>query len=165
MKQSVFCLLFLISQTVSVWAEIYKSVDADGHVTYSSTPSKGAKKLDLEPIPTIPASGGNASTTAPRPRSNASPADFPKVDNTTQKNRDHTRRKILDDEFSSEDKLLAEARQSLKEAEAHPEVTKTQDGKMHNAAKYEEKLKNLREEINTHEKNLASLKSEITNLK
>jgi len=34
-------------------AEIYKAVDADGHVTYSSTPIKGGKKITLEPLPTM----------------------------------------------------------------------------------------------------------------
>jgi hypothetical protein len=53
----------------------------------------------------------------------------------------------------------------LKEAEGHPEVAKSRDGQTRPTAKYEEKVKTLRYEISTHEKNIASLKSEIGNLK
>src|SRR3989304_948081 len=88
-------------------AEIYKAVDDDGHVTYSSTPIKGGKKIILEPLPTM--------VPPARPRSAASPEDFPRVDGETQKGRDDTRRKILEDELSAENKLLEEARKHLKE--------------------------------------------------
>ncbi|HYR05640.1 MAG TPA: DUF4124 domain-containing protein, partial [Gallionella sp.] len=109
-------------------AEIYKAVDADGHVTYSSTPIKGGKKIVLEPLPTM----------AP-PARTASPEGFPKVDDATQRNRDDARRKILQDELSAEEKLLEEARQNLKDGEANPEVYRGQDGKTYrNVAKYEE---------------------------
>lgn len=82
-------------------AEIYKHVDAEGRVTYSNVPMKGAVKLNLEPLTTIPAS---------RPKTSAaSPPGFPKVDGDTQKKRDDTRRKILEEELEAEEKLLAEA--------------------------------------------------------
>ena len=77
-------------------AEIYKAVDADGHVTYSSTPIKGGKKIILEPLPTM--------VPPARARSSASPEDFPRVDGATQKGRDDTRRKILQDELSTEER-------------------------------------------------------------
>ena len=47
--------LFILSCAMQIsWAqaEIYKYTDPDGHVTYSSTPIKGAKKLDLESMST-----------------------------------------------------------------------------------------------------------------
>ena len=139
-------------------AEIYKHVDADGHVTYSSVPMKGAKRLDLEPLPiTQPPA---------RARNEGSPSNFPKVDNNTQKNRDDTRRKILEDELSTEEKLLAEARKNLVEGEGNPEVYKGKDGKtFRNMDKYEEKIKTLQEQVTLHEKNIESLKSELTNIK
>ena len=34
-------------------AEIYKTVDSEGRVTYSNVKIKGAKKLDLEPADTV----------------------------------------------------------------------------------------------------------------
>ena len=40
----------LMLAVVHAKAEIYKSVDEDGRVTYSNVPSKGAQKLNLEQI-------------------------------------------------------------------------------------------------------------------
>ncbi|MDO8465565.1 MAG: DUF4124 domain-containing protein [Gallionella sp.] len=136
-------------------AEIYKAVDADGHVTYSSTPLKGGKKIILEPLPTM----------VPPARA-ASPEDFPKVDGATQKGRDDTRRKILQDELITEEKLLDEARQKLKEGEAAPEVYRGQDGRTYrNVAKYEEKIKTLNDQVEMHQKNIEALNTELSKLK
>ena len=140
-----------------VQAEIYKSVDANGKITYSNTPIKGGKKIVLEPL----------STMAPPARQQpaASPKDFPKVDSTTQKWRDDTRRKILQDELSSEEKLLEESIQRLKEGEANPEVYKGKDGKTHrNVAKYEEKIRALNEQVDSHKKNIEALRTELSKL-
>lgn len=148
-------------------AEIYKAIDEDGHVTYSSTPIKGGKKITLEPLPTMapPARAG----------STASPDGFPKVDGATQKGRDITRRKILEDELSTEEKLLDEARQNLRAGEDNPEVFKTVVGKRpngspivetgRNVAKYEEKIKALKEQVDSHQKNIEALKAELSKFK
>jgi len=139
-------------------AEIYKAVDADGHVTYSSTPIKGGKKIILEPLPTM--------VPPARARSTASPEDFPRVDGATQKGRDDTRRKILQDELSTEEKLLEEARQNLKEGVENPEVYRGQDGKTYrNVAKYEEKIKALNDQVDLHRKNIEALNTELSKLK
>ena len=136
-------------------ADIYKSIDADGHVTYSSTPIKGGKKITLEPLPTM----------VP-PARTTTPEDFPKVDGATQKGRDDTRRKILQDELSMEEKLLEEARQNLKEGEANPEVFVGKDGKTYrNMAKYEEKISALKDMVDLHSKNIEALKIELSKLK
>jgi hypothetical protein len=143
---AVLCLIPLLAH-----ADIYKSVDEDGHVTYSSTPLKGGKKLNLEPLPTM----------APQPI----PPDFPKVDNATQRARDDTRRKILEDELAAEDKLLADAQQNLKEGEANPEVFKGADGRTYrNVAKFDEKIKQLNEQVNLHQQNVDALKAELSKL-
>lgn len=150
---AILCLSPILAQ-----AEIYKGVDANGHVTYSSTPIKGGKKIILEPLPTM------VPQKPARPA--ASPEDFPKVDGTTQKRRDDTRRKILQDELGSEQQLLEESMQRLKEGEANPEVYKGKDGKTHrNMAKYEEKIKTLNEQVDLHQKNIEALKTELSKLK
>ncbi len=139
-------------------AEIYKAVNADGHVTYSSTPIKGGKKIILEPLPTM--------VPPARARSAASPEGFPRVDGPTQKGRDDTRRKILQDELGTEEKLLEEARQNLKEGEANPEIYRGQDGKTYrNVAKYEEKIKALKDQVELHSRNIEALKTELSKLK
>ncbi|HEU0189590.1 MAG TPA: DUF4124 domain-containing protein [Gallionella sp.] len=136
-----------------VQADIYKSVDANGHVTYSSTPIKGGKKIILEPLPTMVPPG--------RPRS---PDDFPKVDAEKQKERDETRRKILQDELDAEEKLLGESQQNLNDAS--PEVFRGADGKTYrNVAKYEENIKSLTEQVELHQKNITALKAELSKLK
>ena len=137
-------------------AEIYKRVDEDGHVTYSSTPIKGGKKLHLEPLPTM----------TPPPKARNSPEGFPRVNSETQSRRDDTRRKILEDELATEQKALEEARIRLKEGQDNPEVYKNASGQtFRNVAKYEEKVNALQEEVSAHEKNVKALQTELANLK
>lgn len=142
MKSRYWLMLLCMGCTGWAQAEIYKSVDAEGHVTYSSTPSKGAKKLGFDSL-APPSHSSHA-------RNNPSPSDFPKVDSGTQRSRDSTRRRILADELAAEEKLLAEARVSLKQGEA---------------SRTEGKLHALQEEVTLHEKNVSALKTELSYLK
>ena len=90
---------------------------------------------------------------------------FPRVDNKTQRGRDDTRRKILQDELNGEEKLLEEAQQNLTEAEANPEVFKGKDGRTYrNVARYEEKIKPLQEQVDLHTQNIEALKTELSKL-
>lgn len=143
-------------------AEIYKAIDADGHVTYSSTPIKGSKKIFLEPLPTMaPPAAASA-----RSRVSSSPSDFPKVNGDMQKGRDETRRKILQDELDVEIKLLAEAQTNLRDGENNPEVIRGKDGSAHrNVAKYDEKVKSLTEQVDLHQSNIEALNTELSKLK
>lgn len=135
-------------------ADIYKRVDEDGRVTYSSTPIKGGKKIHLEPLPTM----------APPPKARSE--NFPRVDRETQNRRDDTRRKILEDELATEQRALDEARRKLQEAQDSPQVYKGADGKTYrNMAKYEENVNTAQQEVRSHEKNIEALKTELSNLK
>lgn len=109
-------------------SEIYKHVDDQGKVTYSNVPMKGGTRLNLEPLNTVPATRAKTST--------PSPAGFPKIGNDTQKQRDGTRRKILEDELANEEKLLASSQKG-----------------------------NTKEEIDLHTRNVGALKKELANLK
>jgi hypothetical protein len=138
-------------------AEIYKRIDADGHVTYSSEPIKGSKKLLLKPLPTMSGARGSQRST---------PEDFPKVDSQTQKGRDATRRIILEDEMASEEQLLTAARENLKNVENNPEPLIGRDGvPFRNAAKQAEKLKSAQDLVTLHEQNIKALRTELSNLK
>jgi hypothetical protein len=153
----LFVLCCSATFAIGAHAEIYKRVDEDGHVTYSSAPIKGAKKLHLEPLPTM----------APpvKPRNSENSPDF-RVNTETQNRRDNTRRKILEDELATEQKALEEARLNLKEGQDNPEVHKTANGQsFRNVAKYDEKVNALQEEVSAHEKNVQALKTELSNLK
>lgn len=152
-------LFVILSLCHAGWAhaEIYKRVDAQGHVTYSSDPMKGGKKLDLKPLPTT--SGARASQ-------RATPEDFPRVDAQTQKSRDATRRIILEDELASEAKLLVSARENLKSLESNPESLVGTDGMpLRGASRYAEKVKAAQESLALHEQNVKALRTEISNLK
>ena len=143
-------------------ADIYKSTDADGHVTYSSAPLKGGKKITLTPLPTM---APPASIPA-RNRASNSPSDFPKVDGDTQKGRDETRRKILQDELDIEAKLLIEAQQQLKEAQDNPEVIRDKNvGTRRNVAKFDEKVNGATEQITLHQNNIDALNAELSKIK
>lgn len=147
---AVLCFCPLLAQ-----ADIYKAVDENGHVTYSSAPLKGGKKLHLEPLPTM----------LPPGKVEAS-EDFPKVDSATQRERDDTRRKILQDELNAEEKLLEAARQNLKDGEANPEVFKGADGRTYrNVEKFDAKIKKLNEQVALHQQNVDALKTELSKIK
>ena len=134
-------------------AEIYKSVDAEGRVTYSSSPTKGARKLNLERLP--------AASPPPRARNNPTPADFPRVDSGTQKNRDNTRRRILEDELAAEEKMLSEARFNLRYAVENPAVYDRDGNTVLNVPEHQQKLDTLQKEVALHEKNIEALKTEL----
>ena len=141
-------------------AEIYKHVDKDGRVTYSSEPVKGARKLQLEPLNTVP---------APKARSKSaeeSSTGFARVDKATQNQRDDRRRNILEDELASEHQALAAAREKLKVAQDTPEVYRTQSGQIfRNVAQYEENVRLAQEAVQAHEDNIKALQTELANLK
>jgi hypothetical protein len=132
-------LLLCLSPSLAL-ADIYKFIDADGHVTYSSSPMKGAKKIVMTPD---------------RPQqtslhATATPGNFPKVDEATQKSRDGSRRTILEDELKTEDGLLAKAKQDLQTAE-----------EKHDPAKISE----MKQQVDLHQGNIVALKSELSGLK
>lgn len=133
-------------------ADIYKRVDADGNVTYSNTPLKGAKKLDLGPLPTM----------EPYKETDV---EYARVKQATQKNRDEERRKILQDELTAEEKLLADARQNLKDAEDNPQVSHVNGKTFRNVAGYEASVKAAQDQVSLHERNVEALKVELSQFK
>lgn len=148
-------LLVIIFLSLPGWvqAEIYKRIDSEGHVTYSSEPIKGGKKLYLKPLPTM--SGGKGT-----------PENFPRIDTQTQRNRDATRRVILEDELGTEENLLATARQNLQTTENNPETTTSTAGiPFQKTPQYLEKLKAAQDSVALHEQNIKALRTEILNLK
>jgi Domain of unknown function (DUF4124) len=130
-------------------ADIYKKVDEDGRVTYSNVPSKGAQKLNLEPLNTVPSGAPNAGT----------PGNFPRVDAETQKSRDQVRRQILENELSQEMAQLEEAKKALAEGEA------TRLGSERNYQKYLDRVQPLRDAVAEHQKNVDALNEELAGLK
>jgi len=132
-----------------VGAEIYKKVDEDGRVTYSNVPSKGAQKLNLEPLNTIP---------SPKPGTQP-PGNFPKVDAETQQNRDKIRRQILENELAQEMTQLEAAKKALAEGES------VRLGSERNYQRYLDRIQPLKDTVAEHQKNIDALKEEIAGLR
>lgn len=153
-----------------VYADTCKYQDADGRIVYTNIPLKGAKKIACFGFDGSPKAGGDKTSRANQP----SPANFPKVDSNTQKQRDAARRKILEDELESEQKALEQAKKDYAEGESMPEVFKTtipgKDGKPQvvthrNVAAFEAKMKALQENVDLHQRNIDMLEKELAGLR
>lgn len=138
-------------------ADVWKCVDADGHITYTNSKSsaKGCKVLSQDKLSTVP--GGRVST--------PSPANFPKVDGDTQKARDNDRRKILEQELANEQKNLEQARKDLSEQEGIVHPHERIAGGAINGAKVQERVQGYKDKLALHERNIEALKKEIGNLR
>ncbi len=166
MKLRYLLTLILMGHLGYAQADIYKYVSPDGHVTYSSTPMKGAKKLHLEPLQTS------------KPF-RATPQEEFRVKQAEQQRRDEERRKVLEDELAAEQKQLDDARQKLVDAESTPGmwhktivVGRNKDGSPitqvisgRNVAGYEDRVKAAQDEVTMHERNVDALKAEISRIK
>lgn len=149
-KLAASLLFGTIAWSAVVGAEVFKSVDSNGRVTYSNVPSNNADKVELAPLNTIPA--------PKRKPQVATPADFPKVDNDTQRKRDELRRKILVDELAAEQRQLSEAKKALAEGEA------VRLGNERNYQKYLDRVQKLKDDVTMHEKNVQALQRELGKL-
>lgn len=85
----------------------------------------------------------------------ATPGTFPRVDASTQRSRDGDRRRILEQELGSEERMLTDTRRQLQAQERAP------DGK----APPPERLAPLHKQVQLHENNVANLRKELANLK
>lgn len=144
-------------------ADIYKQVDAQGHVTYSNLKIKGATKLDIETPSGNTGNSENTKSANHEARKSPTPANFPKVDEKTQNQRDGTRKTILQSELDAEKTALADAKKAYEDGASNPEVYKTKDGKtMRNVPKYDEKIRALQAEIDAHQRNIELLQKEMS---
>lgn len=163
MKLQTFTFTLLLLACAPLSAEqIYKHIDEKGKVTYSNTPIKGGKKVDLPPISTV---------TLPKPPE-ATKVEVKPVTDTDKAQQ----KKQLQDTIATEEKALEAAKIKAKEGDT-PELTRStktvtgKDGKpttlteiRDNPAATEEKMKKLNAEVSLHEKKLAELKAELGRL-
>lgn len=155
----------LLAQVPSVHAALCKYMDDNGHVTYSDGPVKGAKKVScFEAPPVPPAPPPQPSRATPSSAPTAPPAaapsgGLPNVDPATQRRRDDSRRKILEDELAVEERSLAQARKALVDGEA------LRTGDERNYQRYLERIQGLKDRVAQHERNIATLRQELANLR
>ncbi|MBT9567569.1 MAG: DUF4124 domain-containing protein [Thiobacillus sp.] len=157
MQITPFYLLLGLFLAAPVQADIYKYVDENGQVTFTDVYRKGAKRIDLPGAPTpLP----TASVRSPRRASyNPSPADFPRIDPTTQKNRDDIRRRVLQDEMDGERRNAEAARKQLQLGE------RIQPGEKVTDSTYLDRVKRLQAAVSRHEQNISSIQRELANLR
>ena len=135
-------------------SEIYECIESNGNKLFTSDPkeakAKGCKTMNLGPPNTVsgPAKSPGKSTTP-------TPQDFPKVDKDTQKQRDSDRRKLLEQELASEEKLLAQAKKELDEQES------VRLGSEFNYQRVLNRLEPYKKKVALHENNVANLKREL----
>ena len=142
-------------------ATLCKYVDDKGHVTYSDAAVKGATKASCFEAPPVPPPPPVQKATAPS-GGTATPAPgggLPNVDSSTQKKRDDTRRKILELELQSEEQALAGARKALAEGEAVRQADER------NYQRYIDRVQGLKDRVAQHERNVAAIKQELSNVK
>ncbi|MBX3662310.1 MAG: DUF4124 domain-containing protein [Burkholderiales bacterium] len=159
----LFVLLLVMSGPAR--ADIWECVDSNGNKRFTNLKSEaaGCKPMSLPPISSVPApkppaaAPGKPASAPPKPQ--ATPGNFPKVDAPTQQQRDAERRKILEQELASEQKLLDQARKELAEQEA------IRLGSERNYQRVLDRLEPFQKKVALHESNIANLRKELGSLR
>jgi len=126
----------------------YRCTTASGAAAYFNVPDGNSERA-----PRRPPSG----TAAPvPPSSQPSGPGLPRVDAATQKGRDELRRKVLQDELSTEEKLLLESRAAYANG-APPAIADEQK----DPQRYAERIAKLRQAVALHERNIEALRREL----
>ncbi len=129
---------------------VFKCVDRDGNITYGNVGDvKGCKRIETDAVNSVPF----PRAVAPAGRASA------KSDGGAQRARDTDRRRILQEELSSEEKKLAELRKEFNSGE--PE----RKGDEKNYQKYLDRSEKLKADVARSESNVESLRRELANLK
>ena len=153
----VFLALFGAAN-VHAQSATYKCIDPAGRPTYTNVKEEmtGRKcTVVSREISVVPAQ----QFTKP-PAKAAAKSAGERVDTNTQRSRDDTRRKILQEELDAAEKRLAESRQKL----ADQEVIRSGEERLI-PQKALDRIKPYREEVERQEQNVALLKRELSNLR
>jgi len=145
-----WCLVATFATAAGAEQSVCKYIDTAGNIVFSNLPpEKGYRKISCMGADEPRRSSGSSKSTP-------TPAGFPKVDAETQRTRDDMRKKVLGDELSAEEKLLAEARGQYANGAPTP-LPEEQS----NAAKYQERIARLRQQVQLHERNIEALRKEL----
>jgi len=155
----LICSVLLMAYAASARAEIYECVDSSGNKRFTNVKAEaaGCKPMNLPTVSTVPALKPGAAK--PGDTRSATPGAFPKVDPSTQQQRDAGRRKILEQELASEEQLLEQAKKDLAEQES------TRLGNERNYQRVLERLEPYKKKVALHESNIANLRKEMSSLR
>ena len=138
-------------------ATIWSCRDKDGrtHVTNlrEDTTGKDCRIIRQTRVQVVP-----APRSAAKPASKPAPTAFPKEDSQSRASARDRQREILERELEQEQKLLDQARKELEEQES------VRYGDERNYARVLERLQKYKDAVELHEKNIESLKRELTSL-
>ena len=138
---------------------LYKCQNAEGRTTYTNQKLNKACEIISQDKPV------SSFATPPAKAKQASPADFPKVENSQQKARDTDRRAILEQELANETRNLETAKQTLTEQESQILPDERIAGGGIQQPKRDARIQTHRDKVALHERNIASLRRELANLK
>jgi hypothetical protein len=137
---------------------VWKCVEADGRAHYTNI----KKETEGKKCTVVTKEVSVVSSPAPAPSRSAaekSSPSFPRVDKDTQKARDESRRRILEDELVAEEKSLVDAKAQLAAQEA------VRYGDERNYQRVLDRLKPYQDAVERHERNIAALKKELAGLR
>ncbi len=157
-------IILLAAASTAAYADIWECLDESGNKRFTNikAEAKGCKLLVVAPtntiaIPRPPSKGASGEPT--KGATGSTPANFPKVDSDTQKQRDNDRRRILDQELANEQKLLDQARKDLNDQESQ------RLGSERNYQRVLERLEPYKKKVKLHEDNIANLRRELAGTK
>jgi hypothetical protein len=143
------------SDEITIWS--CRDKDGRTHVTNlrEDTSGKNCRIVQQTRVQVVPAQGqaGNS-----KPAAKAAPGSFPKEDSQARASARERQREILERELQQEESLLAQARKDLEEQEA------VRYGDERNYARVLERLQKYKDAVELHQKNVESLRRELTNL-
>ena len=139
----------------------YRCVDPDGRSTYTNVKEEMtgkkctlvSREISVVPAQQIPVPPAKAAAAAAK-------AAGERVDTNTQRSRDDTRRKILQEELDAAEKRLSESRQKLTEQDS---MRSGEERLIPQKAL--DRTKPYRDEVERQEQNVASLRRELSNLR
>jgi len=139
-------------------ADIYECMDPSGNKRFTNikAEAKGCKLLNVSVPTTVPAPPKAAPPAKGGAAATPTPSSFPRVDTDTQRQRDSDRRRILEQELTSEERLLDQAKKELASQDS------VRLGSERNYQKVIERLEPYKKKVKLHEDNIASLKRELS---
>lgn len=163
----IFSSLILITLAGGAHANVYKCVDSNGRITYTNDQNlvnNDCTRLSEDlPVSSIPPpdyiTNRPSAPAAPAAKQPASPNSFPRVTPSAQRERDGTRRQILEQELTQEQASLEKAKAALAEQEA------VRYGNERNYQKVLDRLQPFQAQVELHSRNIEALQREIGNLK
>lgn len=172
----------LLASTAAAQGTVYRCLDENQRPQYTNVKADTeGKKCTVvtrevsvvppsQPIPVQPpAAVPRVSVPTPAPTStmqagsvqpaSAAAATFPRIDQNTQRLRDDSRRRILEDELALEERSLNRARQELVDQQQLSQRAAAANMPGFGA----DRVRPLQEAVDRHERNIAALKKELGN--